>query len=427
VNLFSEIGSIFFYVFQEPIYNILMLAYGIFHSFWFSIVVMTLLLRTALIPLVFQQLRSSREMMELQPQLQEIQRKYRSEPQVMMQHQQALYKEHHVNPYASCLPLLVQLPFIYGLYGAFNSILRNHPTPHQLNTQLYPFVRPIFGPSGLTHLPDTHFFLIDLAKADPTHIMPVLAGLLTFMQLRMSIRRQQNQPRTTGSPDPNAMSMKMMQYIMPFFTLFIAWNFPAGLALYWIVTTGYSVVQQYFFNGRNFGGLFEGIPGLATLGIGAGAANHVVDSTLTTPPTRNRARVVEEKPADKNPAAKTKAPRGLPAPADLPPAKRPARADATQDGATEVTANGDGATNGARAARRPATKPATRTPTTPTKAARKDAVRLVTTPQTAGANGGNGNGSLPVMRVPKSTANMPRGAAPKPKPANSTRPKKKGR
>lgn len=437
MNLLVDIGNIFHYVFQEPIYNILMLIYGLFHSFWLSIVIMTLLLRSALIPLVFQQLRSSKVMMELQPQLQEIQRKYRAEPQVMMQQQQALYKENKVNPYASCLPLLVQLPFIYGLYGAFNSILRGNPTPAMLNSQLYPFVRPIFGPLGLTHLPNTYFFLIDLAKADPTHIMPILAGLLTFMQLRMSLRRQQQQgkPRTTAGPDPNAMSMQMMQYIMPFFTLFIAWSFPAGLAMYWIVTTGFSVVQQYFFNGRNFGGLFEGIPIPALAGLGGkpNVASSVVDSTLSNPP-RNRARVVEEKPAEQNGTAKAKLARALPAPTDVPLAKRSARADAPTD-ATAASTNGrangtNGALNGkttGNGASRPVTRPTTtRTPTTPTKGAvRKDSVRLVTTPQVAGTNG---NGSVPLTRVPKaSTVNAPRGTTPKPKTANTTRPKKKGR
>ena len=98
------IGDLFHYLFQEPIYNLLMLIYGIIHSFWLSIVVMTLLLRTALVPLVFRQLRSTKVMQELQPQIQKIQREYRAEPLVMQQKLSALYKEHNYNPYASCLP-----------------------------------------------------------------------------------------------------------------------------------------------------------------------------------------------------------------------------------------------------------------------------------------------------------------------------------
>ncbi len=406
------IGDLFHYLFQEPIYNLLMLIYGIIHSFWLSIVVMTLLLRTALVPLVFRQLRSTKVMQELQPQIQKIQREYRAEPLVMQQKLSALYKEHNYNPYASCLPLLIQLPFIYGLYGAFNSILRGHPKPSDLNDALYPFMRPIFGPNGLTHLPDTHFLAISLAQADPTHILPILAALLTFIQLRMSLRRNQNQMQTNrpaGAPDPNAATVKMMQYIMPLFTLFIAWSFPSGLALYWIVTTAYSVVQQYFFNGRNFGGLFEGIPGLEHLvpqpqvAVATPNGSKVVDSTLSAPtPGSNhpRARVVEEKTPEKNGSEKATALRALPAANDTP--------------RTTGTAN--------RPAPRPAAKPATtRTPTTPN--ARKGSVRLVT-PQ---ANGASSNGSVPVTHIPKMTTSAtPRVSTVKPKPSSTTRPKKKG-
>jgi YidC/Oxa1 family membrane protein insertase len=423
--------DVFHYVFQEPIYNILMLFYGIFHSFWFAIVLLTLLLRAALIPLVFKQLQSTKVMQELGPQLKEIQRKYRGEPQEMMRQQQALYKANNYNPYASCLPMLVQLPFIYGLYGALNTILRGHPKPADLNSQLYPFIQPIFGPHGLLHLPNTNFFSINLANVDPTHILPILAALLTFMQLRMSLKRQaaQVQPRTTGGPDPNAATMKMMQYIMPFFTLFIAWNFPSGLALYWIVTTAFSVVQQYFFNGRSFGGLFDGIPGLAHLG-GAptaaavvGTGNRVVDSTLGASPNRprNRATAVEEKqPPAKNAPNK---PRALPAVVDAAMRRGPGTNGTNGTHGVNGT-NGVAKTNGQSAnsatPSRPVAKPApTRTPTTPVK---KDAVRLVT-PQ---ANG-TGTGSVPLTRVPKPTTGaMPRVNTVKPKTTSSTaRPKKK--
>lgn len=432
----SFIGDVFHYVFQEPIYNILMLLYGIIHSFWFSIVLMTLLLRAAMIPLVFKQLQSTKVMQELGPQLKEIQRKYRGEPQEMMRQQQALYKANNYNPYASCLPMLVQLPFIYGLYGAFNTILRGHPKPADLNSQLYPFIQPVFGPHGLTHLPNTDFFSINLANIDPTHILPILAALLTFMQLRMSLKRQANQPRTTGGPDPNAATMKMMQYIMPLFTLFIAWNFPSGLALYWIVTTAFSVVQQYFFNGRNWGGLFDSIPGLAHLGgapapavVGTSTGRgRVVDSTLSANSNRprNRATVVEEKqpPAKNN----TDKPRALPAAKDALVRRNP-NTNGTNGGngvngtnGTNGVAKANGASANSATPSRPVTKPATtRTPTTPVKT---DAVRLVT-PQ---ANGnGNGAGSVPLTRVPKATTPaMPRVNTAKPKTTSSTaRPKKK--
>lgn len=229
MNPLTLLGGLFHYVFFLPIFNLLLAVYGLIHSFWLAIIVMTLLVRTAMIPLIFKQLQSSKAMQEIGPEIQRIQREFRGEPAVMQQKMSALYKERGVNPYASCLPLLVQLPFIYGLYGALNAILRDSKvTAHSLNEQLYFFVKPIFGPHGLTHLPDTHFLGITLAQIDPTHILPILAALLTFIQLRMSLKRNQSQAvkPANGAPDPNAATMKMMQYIMPFFTLFIGWTFP---------------------------------------------------------------------------------------------------------------------------------------------------------------------------------------------------------
>ena len=96
---------------------------------------------------------------------------------------------------------------------------------------------------------------INLGHPDPTHILPVLAALATFLQLRMS------QPRTrTGTKDAMSQQMAIMQYIMPLVTLFFAWTFPAGLALYWTTTSVFSMVQQYFVTGWGSIGSHARIP-----------------------------------------------------------------------------------------------------------------------------------------------------------------------
>ena len=449
----STFGNLFHSVFQEPIYNILMVIYGLLHnvianSFWLAIVIMTLLVRTAMIPLIFKQLQSSKAMQEIGPEIQKIQREYRSEPQVMQQKMSALYKANNVNPYASCLPLIVQLPFIYGLYGAFNSILRDKTaTAHSLNDQLYPFVRGIFGPNGLTHFPDTHFFSITLAQPDPTHILPILAALLTFIQLRMTLKRNAAQstakPKAAGAPDPNAATMKMMQYIMPLFTLFIGLSFPSGLALYWIVTTGYSIAQQYFFNGRNWGGLMDGIR-LPFLAAPAPAlvAGSVVDGSVSAPYRSRHARPTADEATSTNGTGNRN---GASRTGRLLPAAREDTLEATANGTkpsngskpSSSSTNGT-ATNGSKPVTRPNTaiaKPATgtRTPTTPLKTAgKKDAVRLVT-PQSAGASaktGTNGNnGAVVAPRVSKAATVAPRiTTSTKPKSSSTAaRARKKGR
>lgn len=271
-SIFSPVHLVFQYVFFQPVFNVLMLVYWVVHNFALSIVILTLLIRSSLIPLTRRQLRSSKVMQELAPQINELKAQYKDDPQGMMAAQQALYKENGVSLYGGCLPLLVQLPFLYALYYSFfavlnsqnvTSIVKGHSVTvpesigahiANINQYIYPFI------PHLNALPATQFFWTSLAQPDPLHILPFLAGLLTFIQLRMSLPVRKPGPRAASAgPDPAA-SMQMMQYIMPVITFTIGLSFPAGLALYWCITTGFSAVQQYFISG--WGSLFVGVPGM---------------------------------------------------------------------------------------------------------------------------------------------------------------------
>lgn len=417
MNPLSFFGDLFHTVFYLPVFNILMLIYGIVHSFPLAIILMTLLVRSAMIPLFRRQLKSSKAMQEISPEVQKIQREFRSEPMVMQQKLNALYKEHGVNPYASCLPTIAQLPFLYGLYGAFHALLAN-PTIADIHSQIYPFIQPIFGPNGLTQAPNTMFFALDLAHPDPTHLLPIIAGVATFVQIRMSLARNKPQAPANGAPDPNAATMKMMQFLMPGFTLFIGWTFPAGLALYWTTTTLFTIGQQYFVNGRNWGGLLDGTPWATPK---PAMASGIVDSTLSNRRPSMRTRVSEEASASGNNGKQSRI--------------QPAIAAAT---------NGNGSLNGNDVESRPRaeksatpSRPLTSKPTTNTRptTGKKDAVRLVTptTNSTAAPRPSNGNNSSAVVvnRAPKSTiAATPRVAgtasANKSK-ASASRARKKGR
>jgi len=261
--IFGPIGYIFNQIFTYPIFNALMLLYHIFGDFGLSIIVLTIIIRLALFPLTRAQLKSSKATQAIQPQVQEIRKKYK-DPRAQQEALSALYKESGVNPLAGCLPLLIQLPVLYGLFYALNGVLRS-PTLHNamhtgINDVIYPFLPhfqrlPSINLDWFTFLnPAWHF---SLGQPDPTHILPILAGLATFVQLRMS------QPRTTGSApkDPVSQQMQMMQFIMPVFTAFIAWGFAAGLALYWTTTSLFSIVQQYFVTG--WGSLLAPLPFLS--------------------------------------------------------------------------------------------------------------------------------------------------------------------
>jgi len=265
VNFFGEIGFLFSQIFMRPIFNGLMLLYHLFGDFGLSIVVLTLIIKLILFPLTLKQLKSMKANQQLQPQIQEIRKKYAKDQQAQVQALQALYKEYGVSPLTGCLPMLVQLPVLYGLYYALYTVVRAH-SYHDLNNLLYqPFVTPFnhFPNLDLTWFqwlsflnPILHLhwsWTLSLVQPDPSHILPVLAALATFISLRIS------QPKIapaissgnnkSAQPDPTMQTMKTMQFVMPVFILFIGWSFTAGLVLYWIISSLFQAVQQYFVTG----------------------------------------------------------------------------------------------------------------------------------------------------------------------------------
>jgi YidC/Oxa1 family membrane protein insertase len=265
-TIFGPIGTIFNAIFYEPIYNVLMLIYNVMHAIGIpgglglSIIALTLLVRCCMIPLTRKQLKSSRAMQELAPQLNALKVQYRGDPQGLMKAQQDLYKEHGYSPVSGCLPLLIQMPFLYALLFSFRTLLTESSSQTKIleaiNKPIYSFL------PHLTAIPDPYFLWVNLAKPDPIHILPFLAALFTFIQLRMAMPvRKKPAP---GTPtDPTAQATQTTMYIMPAITFFIGLGFPAGLALYWTVGAMFASVQQYFLAG--WGSLFLGIKGLEHL------------------------------------------------------------------------------------------------------------------------------------------------------------------
>ena len=262
-QILQPIGDLFHLLFYGPVFNVLMLIYhftnGVWHggAFAISIVLLTLIIRASLIPLTRKQLKSSRAMQELQPKLAALKTQYRDNPQGLMAAQQAIYKEHGVSPVSGCLPLLIQMPFLYALFFSFNTVLlaqgaeslTHHLT--RINADIYPFLPKI------TVLPATQFFWANLAQPDPLKILPLLAAILTLIQLRMAMPLRKKP--VPGQPsDPTSQATQATQYLMPVMTFIFGLNFASGLALYWCISTGFSAVQQYFLNG--WGSLFLGIP-----------------------------------------------------------------------------------------------------------------------------------------------------------------------
>jgi YidC/Oxa1 family membrane protein insertase len=185
--------------------------HGITGSYGLAIVIVTIIIRGALWPLTQTQVRSMRRMQELQPEVQRLQAKYKNDREKLNQETMRLWRDNHVNPTSGCLPMILQLPILWAIYDVL--IHFNYVGPHSF------------------------LWLKSLSVPDPTFVLPILGGLTTFWQTRISTM-QQNNPQG-----------QILTYIMPLFIAYIFWRLPAGVAVYWVISNMFSVAQQYAVGG----------------------------------------------------------------------------------------------------------------------------------------------------------------------------------
>ncbi len=175
-------------------------------NFGVSIIIVTILIKIALLPLTLKQDKSMKEMKKIQPELEKLKEKYANDKQMLNIKTIELYKEHKVNPAGGCLPLLIQFPILIALFG----VLRNGIIPQ-----------------------DSSFLWLKLSEKDPYYILPILNGAVSFFQQKLM--------GTSDNPQ-----MKNMMYIFPIMMIYISYKMPSGLQLYWLTSSILAVVQQYF-------------------------------------------------------------------------------------------------------------------------------------------------------------------------------------
>ena len=176
------------------------------------------------------------KLQELQPKMQEIQKKHHGDQQTIAMETMKLYKEHKVNPLGSCLPLLIQLPILIALYW----VLRAGLTQGDNFDLLYSFVK---SPG---HIKQVSLGFLDLSKA--SIVLAILAGIAQFWQAKMFTRKKPPAAAGAGGKDESmaAMMNKQMLYKMPVMTVLIGFKMPGGLALYWFLSTLLTTLQQAF-------------------------------------------------------------------------------------------------------------------------------------------------------------------------------------
>jgi len=212
-------------------------------SFGGAIIILTIIVRSCLLPLTLRQLRSSRAMQQLQPKIAELQKKYAKDKQKLAQEQMRLYKESGVSPAGCAIPMLVQFPIWIALYQSIIKALGVTPND-LLGLSRYLWSWPIL----YSTLPlNSHFLWFDLVS--PNIPVAVLVGVTMWISQKMV---------TPAVTDPQQKAQgQMMLWMMPLLFGFIAMSLPSGLALYWIVSNVFSMAVQYFVIG-GWGGLARG-------------------------------------------------------------------------------------------------------------------------------------------------------------------------
>ena len=199
------------------------------HSAGAAIIILTVLIRFILIIPSRKATQSQLKMREIQPKVDEIRRLYPDDRQKQSLEMMELYKRENVNMFGSCLPMLIQLPVLLGLYYAFSNGL--DPSRVSLVYDFVPRAAVI----------DKTFFGIDLTKPDHTYILPILAGVIQFIQTKMMTPKRTKDNKT----DPSVAMQQNMVYMFPILTIMISRSFAAALPLYWAVSSIFSTVQQY--------------------------------------------------------------------------------------------------------------------------------------------------------------------------------------
>ncbi|MDD5621768.1 MAG: YidC/Oxa1 family membrane protein insertase [Actinomycetota bacterium] len=219
------------------LYNHIIANYGI------VIILLTIIVRIVLVPLTISQTRSMAKMQKIQPEIKELQKKYKDDKQKLQQETMEFYKKNNVNPLAGCLPLLFQMPVFFALFQALRNpsgIVTNvlgsfnlEGVANSMNIGLAGIRSAAeFSLTGAVN-PNYNFLWMNLNKMDPYFILVILMVATMFLSMKMT---------TTDA------NQSKIMFVMPLVFGFISWQFPSGILIYWVTTNAWSIGQQWLVN-----------------------------------------------------------------------------------------------------------------------------------------------------------------------------------
>ncbi|MBR4431408.1 MAG: membrane protein insertase YidC [Clostridiales bacterium] len=211
----------------KPIGYLLMLIYKLVGNYGISLIILTVIVKTALYPLYAKQIKSTADMSDMSEKAKEIQNRYANDKEKMNEEMQKLYAETGFNPMSGCLPMLIQFPIIMGLFALLRNPMKYMPS----------------DPALMFANHESFLWIKDLAQPDLI-ILPIAAGLATFFAFSMNSAMTMQQPG--ANPGQQKAMNAIMKYFFPVSILWLARSYPAGLAIYWAG----GQFMQIFFNLR---------------------------------------------------------------------------------------------------------------------------------------------------------------------------------
>ncbi len=205
----------------QPFGYLLSFFYNITGHYWAAIIILSVIIRVAMYPLFKKQILSTAGMANMQGKVKDIQQKYANDRETMNEKMQELYQEEGFNPTAGCLPMIIQMIVISGLF-----ILLRYP------------LRYISDESMVFAVHESFLWIKDMSQPD-LWILPILSGIATFLSFSM-------QNSMNAGAQAGGLSTNMMKYVFPLMIVWLARSYPAGLAVYWFI----SQFTQIFFNLR---------------------------------------------------------------------------------------------------------------------------------------------------------------------------------
>jgi len=225
---------LFTIIFYQPLLNLLIFLYDVIpgKDIGIAIILVTVIIRMILYPFSAKAIKSQKLLQEMQPKIDEMKKLYKDQKEKQAQEMMKIYKEHKINPFSSCLPLLIQFPFLIAVYQVFRTGLKNGNLD-----LLYHFV------ANPGHINTVAFGFFDLNK--PQIILAIIAGAAQFWQAKMMLaKRPVIKNKDSKDEDMAAIMSKQMVFMMPIMTIIIGAGLPSGLVLYWLVITVITALQQ---------------------------------------------------------------------------------------------------------------------------------------------------------------------------------------